>query len=65
MDKDDNLPRRADDPLRLLVQQDLDPQSIEELEQRIATLDEEIKRTQEKIRYRVNHKASAEALFKK
>lgn len=65
MDMEDNLPRRADDPVRLLTLQDLDPLSVSELEGRIAALEAEIARTREKIETSVNHKASAEALFRK
>jgi uncharacterized small protein (DUF1192 family) len=65
MDKDDDLPRRADDPLARLLAQDLDPLSVTELEARIAALKTEIARTEGKIEYAVNHKASAEALFKR
>lgn len=65
MDVDDDLPRRADDPIRLLARQDLDPLSVKELDARIAALEAEIERTRQKIQYSVNHKASAEALFRK
>lgn len=63
---DDISPRRSDgDPLALLARQDLDPLSVTELEQRVAALKAEIDRTQQKMERAVNHKASAEALFKK
>ncbi|MDQ4421862.1 DUF1192 domain-containing protein [Sphingobium sp. DEHP117] len=65
MDMDDNLPRKADDPLALLARQDLDPLSVAELHDRIALLEGEIIRTRAKINQSVNHKASAEALFRK
>lgn len=65
MHVDDDLPRRADDPIRLLARQDLDPLSVEELNARIAALEAEIERIRRKIQFSVNHKASAEALFKK
>lgn len=65
MDKDDDLPRKADDPLARLQRQDLDPLSVAELEARIAALDAEIIRTRSKIESAVNHKATAEALFKR
>lgn len=65
MDIDDDLPKRADDPLRLLALQDLDPLSVNELHDRIARLEAEILRIRKKIDASVNHKASAEALFKK
>jgi len=66
VDADDFLPRRGDsDILALLGKQDLDPLSVAELEARIALLTAEIDRTKQKIFSAVNHKASAEALFKK
>ncbi|HEX7857955.1 MAG TPA: DUF1192 domain-containing protein [Sphingobium sp.] len=66
MDADDFLPRRGDsDALALLAKQDLDPFSVSELEERIAILTAEIERTKQKIFKAVNHKTSADALFKK
>ncbi|WP_066520171.1 DUF1192 domain-containing protein [Sphingobium cloacae] len=65
MDLNDDLPRRADDPLAQLIRQDLDPLSLAELEARIATLEGEIVRTRSKIESAVNHRSTAEALFKR
>lgn len=66
MDADDFLPRRGDsDILTLLAKQDLDPLSVAELEERIVLLTAEIDRAKQKIFKAVNHKASAEALFRK
>jgi uncharacterized small protein (DUF1192 family) len=65
MDMDENLPRKADDPLAALARQDLDPFSVDELHERVNALEAEISRTRKKIEYAVNHKASAEALFRK
>ncbi|HEY9580467.1 MAG TPA: DUF1192 domain-containing protein [Rhizorhapis sp.] len=65
MDMDENLPRRADDPIAALQRQDLDPFSVEELRERVTALEAEISRTRKKIEYAVNHKASAEALFRR
>ena len=65
MDMDDNVPKSANDPLALLIRQDLDPLSVAELHQRIALLENEINRVRAKIDLSVNHKASAEALFRK
>ena len=64
MDMDD-LPRRSDDLLAQLARQDLDPFSVAELEARIAGLEREIARTRSKIEAAVNHRASADALFKR
>lgn len=65
MDMDDDLPRTGDDLLTRLVRQDLGPLSVSELEARIAALEGEIIRTRAKIDNAVNHKASAEAIFRK
>jgi uncharacterized small protein (DUF1192 family) len=62
---DDNEPQRRDDPLGQLLRQDLDPLSVDELRARIAALEGEIARAQAKISFAVNHKASADALFRK
>ena len=65
MDDDDNLPRSASDPLSLLVKQDLDPFSVDELEKRILVLRNEINRCEAKKNFAVSHRASADGLFKK
>lgn len=64
MDSDD-LPRRTDDPAAQLARQDLDPFSVAELEARIALLETEIVRCRRIIERAVNHRASADALFKR
>jgi uncharacterized small protein (DUF1192 family) len=65
MDMDEDLPRKVNDPITQLIRQDLGPLSLAELEQRIRALEGEIARTKSKIENAVNHKASAEALFKR
>ncbi len=65
MDLDDILGSRPDDPLTALVREDLDRLSVAELEARIAALEGEIARSRAKIEYAVNHRASADALFKR
>lgn len=65
MDDDDNLPRNANDPVTLMVKQDLDPLSVDELEKRISLLKSEISRCEAKKSFAVTHRASAENLFKK
>lgn len=63
---DDASPRkRLGDLIAQLAREDLDPLSVTELDDRIAALTEEIERTRAKKERAVNHKASAEALFKK
>jgi len=65
MDADEILPRRNDDPVRQLALQDLDPLSVAELDERIAALEAEIARCRAKKDRAVNHRASADALFKR
>lgn len=65
MDADENLPRRKDDLVAQLGRQDLDPFSVDELEARIALLEGEIARCRTKIQRAINHRASADALFKR
>jgi len=65
MDSDDISPNRPGDPLTLLLKQDLDPLSVAELEARIVTLETEISRVRKKIEAVVNHRASADAIFKR
>ena len=61
----DDLPRRKDDPAAQLARQDLDPFSVEELAERITLLEAEIARCRQKMERAVNHRASADALFKR
>jgi uncharacterized small protein (DUF1192 family) len=65
MDLEELFPSKPGDPLVLLVKQDLDPLSVEELHERIETLEGEIARVKAKIEAAVNHRASAEDLFRK
>ena len=63
MDLDDALPRPGN-VLAQLVREDLDPLSVAELEARIAALEGEIARARQRMKRAVNHKASADALFR-
>ena len=65
MDDEENLQRNANDPVALLIKQDLDPLSVDELNQRISMLQSEISRCEAKKSFAVTHRASAENLFKK
>jgi uncharacterized small protein (DUF1192 family) len=65
MDLDDLFAKQPGDPLTLLVKQDLDPLSVEELKLRKEVLQAEIARIESKIAAVVNFRASADALFKK
>lgn len=65
MDAEDLFPKNVNDPLTALRRQDLDPLSVEELNARIVSLESEIARTKSKINAAVNHRASADSLFKR
>lgn len=65
MDLDDILPKRPDDPLVQLVRQDLDPLSNDELQARIQILEAEIARCRTRMDKAVNHRATAEGLFRR
>jgi uncharacterized small protein (DUF1192 family) len=65
MDADENLPRRKDDLVAQLARQDLDPYSVDELDERIELLEAEIARIRIKRERAVNHRASADSLFKR
>ena len=60
----DDAPSRPNDALRELIRQDLDPLSVTELEARITALEGEIARSRLKLERAVNHRASADQLFK-
>jgi uncharacterized small protein (DUF1192 family) len=64
MEADDSLPRRSRDLVAELARQDLDPFSVTELTERIDALQEEIARTRHRIDRAVDHRATADALFK-
>ncbi|USU13553.1 DUF1192 domain-containing protein [Sphingomonadaceae bacterium OTU29THOMA1] len=64
MDLDD-APSRPNDALTELLRQDLDPFSVAELDSRIAALEGEIARTRAARDRSVNHRASADALFRR
>ncbi|MEO0410416.1 MAG: DUF1192 domain-containing protein [Pseudomonadota bacterium] len=61
---DEELPRKTGDALEAAVKEDLDPLSIEQLEERIKTLTAEIERTKADMARKTSHRSAAEALFK-
>ena len=65
MDLDDLYAKTPGDPLTLLVRQDLDPLSVEELNLRIEALEGEIARVRSRLDRSVNHRASADQLFRR
>jgi uncharacterized small protein (DUF1192 family) len=62
---DEDGPLRPPDPLALLANQSLDPLSLAELDARETALLAEIDRVRAHRQQAVNHKATAEALFKR
>ena len=65
VDLDDLFPSKPDDPLIALKKQDLDPMSIDELQERIAALKAEIVRVETHMIAASKHRSEAEELFKK
>jgi uncharacterized small protein (DUF1192 family) len=65
MDMDEILARKPADPLVLMTRQDLDPLSVEELHERLEILAVEVARVKQKLEGAVNHRASADSLFKR
>jgi uncharacterized small protein (DUF1192 family) len=65
VDLDDLFPSKPGDPLKELGKQDLDPMSIEELNERIETLQAEIARVEAHMQRVQTHRSAAEELFKK
>ena len=65
MDLDELFPSKPDDPVEALRKQDLDPLSVDELQERIAALKEEIARVEAHIAKVQAHRSAADELFKK
>ena len=61
----DDTTSRPDDLLDALVRQDLDPLSVAELDARITVLQGEIARCQLRKERAVNHRATADELFRR
>jgi uncharacterized small protein (DUF1192 family) len=65
MDLEELFPSKPDEPLVALGKQDLDPISIDELQERIAALKAEIARVEAHMQRVESHRSAAEELFKK
>ena len=65
MDLDELFPEKKKDPLSELKRQDLDPLSVDELQERIAALKEEIARVEAHMDFATKHRSAAEELFRK
>lgn len=62
---DDDFAFRPDSPLTLLAKEDIDRLSVDELDVRVTLLEAEIARAKARREFAVNHKSSADALFKR
>lgn len=65
MEPDDLFAKRPDDPVNMLIRQDIDHLSVDELEERITLIQGEVERCRARIQKAVNHRATAEELFKR
>jgi uncharacterized small protein (DUF1192 family) len=65
MDEDDFFSSKSQDPLNLLIKQDLGPMSQDELAARIETLRAEIARVEQHMANVDQHRSAADELFKK
>ena len=65
MDLEDLFPSKPGDPLVELGKQDLDPMSVDELQERIVALKAEIARVEAHMKQAETHRSAAEELFKK
>ena len=65
MDEDDFFSSKPQDPLTLLIKQDLGPLSVDELNERIEMLRGEIARVEQHLADTARHRSAADELFKK
>jgi uncharacterized small protein (DUF1192 family) len=65
MDEEDFFSSKPQDPLTLLIKQDLGPLSVDELNERIGTLKGEIARIEQHLADTARHRNAADELFKK
>jgi len=65
MDEDDFFSSKPQDPLSLLVKQDLGPMSQDELAARIESLKSEIARVEQHMDAVDKHRSAADELFKR
>ena len=64
MEPEDLMARRQDDPLRLLLREDLDRLSLAELDERITVLEAEVARVKAKRAGASSFRSVADGLFK-
>lgn len=64
MDDDSESVKKQDDLVQMLCHEDLDPYSVQELKIRKSILEQEVKRTEDKILSASDHLSAAQNLFK-
>lgn len=64
MDDDSESVKKQGDLVQMLCQEDLDPYSVQELKIRKSILEQEVKRTEDKISVASDHLSAAQNLFK-
>ncbi|KZE15825.1 MULTISPECIES: DUF1192 domain-containing protein [Sphingomonas] len=64
MEPDENVNHVRGNLLAMVLAEDLDPLSVDELTKRIAALEREIERCRARIERANSHRASADALFR-
>jgi uncharacterized small protein (DUF1192 family) len=65
MDEEDFFSSKPQDPLTLLVKQDLGPLSVDELDARVEALKAEIARVEQHMSDAAQHRSAADELFKR
>jgi uncharacterized small protein (DUF1192 family) len=65
MDEDDFFSSRGQSPLAQLAKEDLDPLSVDELQERIELLKAEIARVEQHMANAARHRSAADELFKR
>jgi uncharacterized small protein (DUF1192 family) len=65
MDLDELFAKRPEDPVAIVLKQDIDRLSVDELRDRIDALKTEIVRCEAKMAAATSHRSAADALFRK
>ncbi|WRH77135.1 MAG: DUF1192 domain-containing protein [Sphingobium sp.] len=65
MDLDELFAKRPEDPVAIVLKQDIDRLSVDELQDRIDALNTEIARCEAKMAAATSHRSAADALFRK
>jgi uncharacterized small protein (DUF1192 family) len=65
MDLDELFAKRPEDPVAIVLKQDIDRLSVDELQDRIDALKTEIARCEAKMAAATSHRSAADALFRR